>query len=152
VDRKICYVNLAGSEDLHPRNASFFSVARFGPGAIIIFALLLLFAALLYFIGYRYLAIGPIAVALIIFLVLSVQIIDEAKLERKIVGQKCLVIKKISKGDRGIVKVYKEDGDLDHELWSAEGLNGAEIQANSVARIAGIRSIILLVEPDLVTS
>lgn len=133
---------------MQQRNASFFSVARFGPGAIIILALLILFAVLLYYIGHEYLATLPIAVAIIIFLVMSVQKIDEKKYERKIVGQKCLVVKKISKGERGIVRIYKDNGDLDPELWSAEGVNGSEIEENSTAKVVGIRSIIVLVERD----
>lgn len=133
---------------MQQRNAPFFSTARFGPGAIIILALLIMFAMFLYFIGYEYLAIMPTAVALIIFFVMSVQMIDEKRFDRKIVGQKCLVIKKISREDRGIVRIYKDDGDLDHELWSAEGVDGSEIEENRVAKVVGIRSIIVLVEQD----
>lgn len=75
--------------------------------------------------------------------------IDEKKFERKIVGQKCLVIKRISKGERGIVRIYKESGDLDPELWSAEGEKGTEIEENRIAKIVGIRSIIVPIEQDL---
>lgn len=66
--------------------------------------------------------------------------------ERKLIGQRCLVVKKIMPGERGVVKVYREDGRLDPELWSAE--SKLAIGENQTARVVGTRSIILLLEPD----
>jgi hypothetical protein len=63
-----------------------------------------------------------------------------------LIGQSCLVVKKIMPGERGVVKVYREDGRLDPELWSAE--SKLAIDENQTARIVGMRSIILLLEPD----
>jgi hypothetical protein len=141
-------VKLTRSKELERKNAAFLSVARFGPGAVIILVLLVLLGVFLFLIGGNYLAILPIAVAFVVFGVISVQIIDEKKFERKIVGQKCLVVERISRGKRGLVKIYRDDGMLDPELWSAEGAQGGEIEANATARVIGIRSIILLVGRD----
>ncbi len=79
----------------------------------------------------------------------NIQLADEAQ-ERRLIGQTCLVIKKVTKSERGIVQVYKVDDRLDNELWSAElsdSSDVSEIKQGQFGRIVGMKSIILLVEP-----
>ena len=54
-------------------------------------------------------------------------------------------MKRVRKGSQGIVKISRSDGTLDLELWSAE--SECEIEEGKKARVAGIRSIVLLIEP-----
>ena len=109
--------------------------------------LIVLFISLVY-IKLYYLAILPALVAALLFSVKYFELIQSGKpAEKKVIGQKCLVLKKVAGNERGIVRVYRDDGKLDPELWSAElAANGAEIQENQFARIVGMRSIILLIE------
>ena len=110
--------------------------------------LIVLFIFLALFIKLYYLAILPALVAAVLFSVKYFELIQSGKPdEKKLIGQKCLVLKKVAGNERGIVRVYRDDGKLDPELWSAElAKNGAEIQENQFARIVGMRSIILLIE------
>lgn len=110
--------------------------------------LIVLFIFLVFYIKLYYLAILPALVAALLFSVKYFELIQSGKpAEKKLIGQKCLVLKKVAGNERGIVRVYRDDGKLDPELWSAElATNGAEIQENQLARIVGMRSIILLIE------
>jgi hypothetical protein len=72
----------------------------------------------------------------------------EAK-EKKLIGQRCVVVKKIMPNERGIVKMYRDDGNLDSELCSAESATtGAKTGENQTAIAIGMRSVILLIEPQ----
>ena len=134
---------------VNPRNAPFFSVARFGPGSIIVFVLLIFLTAFLYVSGHEYIAILPAVAGVAIFVVKATEMLEEQKPKaRTTIGQSCLVIKEISKRERGIVRIYRENGDLDPELWSAEGENGVEIMQNQRALVVERRSIILIVRPE----
>ncbi len=67
--------------------------------------------------------------------------LDSAK-ERRLIGRECLVMKSISKGERGIVMVYdQEDGKFGSELWSAE--SSSTMEEGTIALVVGMRSIIL---------
>ena len=46
------------------------------------------------------------------------------------------------------MKVYKEDGKLDPELWSAELVDSSRqiVNENNIAKVVGIKGIILLVD------
>jgi len=128
-------------------NASFFSLMRFGPGTIAIFAMLLVLALGLYFAHIGYLAILVGAVLVLIFIVKSIEVINPGlPEERKLAGSSCLVVKDVTKETRGIVKLYRDNGELDPELWSAELVEGEEIQEGSNARAVAARGIILRVE------
>ena len=49
---------------------------------------------------------------------------------------------------RGVVRVYNDESHLDPETWSAESACGEAIGEGKVAKVVGIRSIILEVEAD----
>ena len=64
--------------------------------------------------------------------------------QRQLVGRLCLVTKRISKGERGFVKVYDPiEQKLSPEIWSAE--SDSEIEEGKTAIVTGMRSIILRV-------
>jgi membrane protein implicated in regulation of membrane protease activity len=135
--------------------APFFSRARFGPGMISIFAILVaILLVLLFYLKLYYFAIVP---ALVVVLLFTVKYFETIKLhsaeERKLVGQKCLVIKKVARNARGLVRVYRDNGELDSELWSAELSDkeedaSTEIGENIVAKVVGMKSIVLLIERE----
>ncbi|MGI0090850.1 MAG: hypothetical protein ACREBS_03990 [Nitrososphaerales archaeon] len=122
--------------------SSFFTIARFGPDTLVIFGLLIASTVSLLFYGLVYFSLMTAGALVVIFLVESVETIGLARAEsRQIVGAKCMVLKQTSLGERGIVKLFAPDGRLDPELWSAE--SNTMIRAGEVARVTGIRSIIL---------
>lgn len=124
-----------------------FSYRRFGPGGLLRIFLLALLSFFLYAFGYAIFAIIPIILAVLTVLTSSLVIFQPRKPDQRvIVGGKCIVIRNISKAQRGVVKVYKEDGNFHHELWSAESANGAMIEEGRDAKVVGIRGIILQVE------
>ncbi|MHB8700484.1 MAG: hypothetical protein ACYC7D_05640 [Nitrososphaerales archaeon] len=124
------------------------SLSRFGPGTILILSALAILAVLLFSIRIDYLGYFVVLAAVLILGIKSVEILQLGKPEPRIfIGQKCLVVKKVTRNERGIIKVYR-DGHLDPELWSAESVNGCEIDEGSVARIAVMRSIIVLIEKE----
>lgn len=128
-------------------NVRFFSLMRFGPGTVAILAILLVLALVMYFTHLAYLAILVGVVLVLIFFVKSIEVINPGlPEERKLVGSSCLVVKAVTKGTRGIVKLYRDNGELDPELWSAELAEGEEIPEGSNARVVAARGIILQVE------
>jgi membrane protein implicated in regulation of membrane protease activity len=139
------------SDNQKIRQAAFFSKARFGPGMISVLSILIaLILALVFFVKLYYLAILPATAAIVLFAVKYFEMIQSGRpTERKLIGQTCLVLKKVAKNERGIVRVHREDGRLDPELWSAELVrrDGSEIDEKQTARIVGMRSIIVLIEP-----
>ncbi len=116
---------------------------------IVLSILIVLLIVLIYFMIY-YLAALAAVVAIVLFVVKYFEPVRIAKPEdRKLIGQKCLVIHRVRRGGRGIVRAYNENGQLDPELWSAElATNSEEILENQTARVVGIRSIILLIEKE----
>ncbi|MHB2037041.1 MAG: NfeD family protein [Nitrososphaerales archaeon] len=68
--------------------------------------------------------------------------------EKRLVGKRCLVIIRVSPEQRGVVKVYNGESYLDPETWSAESAYGEVIEEGKVAKVVGMRSIILEVEED----
>jgi membrane protein implicated in regulation of membrane protease activity len=129
--------------------APFFSRARFGPGMITILIILVFLVAVTILSKLYYLAILAATVAIGLFTVKYFEQIQSGKAEeRKLIGQTCLVLKKVTASERGVVKVYTESGRLDPELWSAElASKDAIIEEGKLARIVGTRGIILLIEP-----
>lgn len=136
-------------QNVKQRNVAFFSLARFGPGSIATLSLLALLAAGLYLIGLKYFAILAAAACIFIFAIKSFEIIQLSRpKERELAGKICLVIKRVSADQRGIVKVYRDGTNLDPETWSAELARGGMIEEGKTAKIVGIRSIVLQVEDD----
>jgi membrane protein implicated in regulation of membrane protease activity len=128
------------------KNVPFLSLARFGPGSIAILMLLALAAILLSFFALGYLALMFAVAFGIIFGVKSIEVLQLSSPEEKsFIGMKCCVIKSVSKGERGVVKVLNLDGTASAELWSAE--SDHSIAEGAFAVITGIRSIILTIEP-----
>jgi membrane protein implicated in regulation of membrane protease activity len=126
------------------------SFSRFGLGTIIMLSFLAVFSLILFYFKVYPLAITFALVAVAIF---SVKSFENIQFRRdggkKLIGQRCFVVKKIAPNERGIVRVYRDDGQLDPELWSAELVTlGQEIVENRTAIVVGMRSIILLVKPD----
>jgi membrane protein implicated in regulation of membrane protease activity len=96
--------------------------------------------------GHAYLAIISGSTGLVLFAVKSMEIIRLARVEeRKLIGQRCLVIKRVGKAGTGVVRVYDRTGRLNPELWSAEST--CEIPEGEEAQIEGMRSIVLLIVP-----
>jgi membrane protein implicated in regulation of membrane protease activity len=129
-------------------DSRFSNYVRFGPIVYVRVIALGVVALLLYAFGYALFAVIPIVLAVLGVLARSLYVYQRRQPDDKVlVGGRCLVIKGISKEERGIVKVYKKDGLLDNELWSAETKNGENLVEGKDAKIVGLRSIILLVEP-----
>jgi membrane protein implicated in regulation of membrane protease activity len=100
---------------------------------------------LLFEFGLRYAALVTLSAVFVLFGLESAEMIqlDSVK-ERKLVGVDCLVTKKISKGERGLVRIYDQEvGRFSSEVWSAE--SSAPLEEGAIARVVGMRSIILRV-------
>ncbi|MGH2639540.1 MAG: hypothetical protein ACRDF4_09715, partial [Rhabdochlamydiaceae bacterium] len=110
-----------GSGRSSKTNAPLMSFARFGPGSILIISLLVIFAALLFYANLEYLSIiVVVATTVMIFVKCSETLQLGRPEERNIIGQRCLVINKVTRQERGVVRVYENGGNLNAELWSAE--------------------------------
>lgn len=125
--------------------APLFSFVRFGPGAVTFLVLIAIMAAVFYLSNHRYLAVVAGAIGVVFVGVKSMERIKVSyPKERVLVGRTCLVVKSIPKGQQGIVKVFRTDGSLDPELWSAE--SASQIEEGSKAVVTGRRTVVLLVE------
>ena len=132
------------------RYATFFSWTRFSPSTLIIFALLFIMAFLLFRFRFWYIAPLPIAVALLILYVKSMEVIKIEKLESvQIIGSKCYVIKEISGSEIGVVRLFRNNGKMSHETWSATTDSSKTIKEGTTAKVSGVRGIQLIVEEDL---
>jgi membrane protein implicated in regulation of membrane protease activity len=141
----VSMANYEGDAAAH-QPASFLSKVRFGPGIIGILVSIGCVAFLLYLTGHAYLAATTAGAGLLLVGVKAMEIIHLVSPEKKeLVGRRCLVVKRIQKGNAGVVRVYADNGTLDPELWSAE--SGQEIGEGQNGVVIGIRSIILLVKP-----
>jgi membrane protein implicated in regulation of membrane protease activity len=127
------------------RIKNFFSIARFGPDSIFLISAFAVATVLLFEFGLRYAALVTLAAVFAVFGLESAEMIQLDKVrERNLVGVDCLVTKKISKGERGFVKVYdQEAGRFGSEIWSAE--SSTLLEEGSIARVVGVKSIILRV-------
>lgn len=126
----------------------FSNYGRFGPIVYVRLAVLVIISLILYVEGLALFAVIPVFLAILAFIMRCLYVYQRREPDdRVLVGGTCLVIKSVSKEERGIVKVYKKNGWLDHELWSAESNNGEMLEEGKEAKIVGLRSIILLVEP-----
>lgn len=130
-------------------SASFLSRARFGPGSIATLAVLATLAALLYLLHLVFFGVLVAACDILIFGVKSIETLHLSwPEERIIVGKRCLVISRVSAGQRGIVKLYRDENHLDPETWSAEATRDRVIEEGKTARVVGMKSIILEIEED----
>jgi membrane protein implicated in regulation of membrane protease activity len=125
---------------------SFFNIARFDPDSWFSYGLLAVIAIALYALGFAYFAIVPATAICCIFLVEAFEVIHlDHPVEKQIVGAKCLVLRRISKIERGVVGFTSENGHPSWELWSAESAYSLE-EGNTVL-VSGIKGITLQVEP-----
>ena len=130
-------------------NVPFLSLARFGPGSILLLSILAIFAALLLYAHLEYLSITVVLATVVIFAVKSSETLQMGRPEqRNIIGQRCFIITKVTKQERGVVRVYEDGGNLNPELWSAETESEAWLDQNTFAKVIGMRGIVLLIEPE----
>lgn len=124
-----------------------FSYKRYRRGGILRIFAFAVCAFILYTLGLGIFAIIPLLLIVLTVVTKSLVTVQYQKpVRRTLVGSKCRVIRTISGAERGIVKVYRPDGMLDDELWSAESSGGDRIEKGKDVQVIGIRSIILLVE------
>ena len=127
-------------------DSPFFTLSRFEPDTWLIYGLLIFMTVVLYEIGFSFLAIMPLTVIAIIFIVEAMEVLHlDYPRKKQPVGARCKVIRQISRAERGVVRILYADGMTDWELWSAE--SNCLLEEGSDARVTGIRSIILQVEP-----
>ena len=123
--------------------SNFFTIARFGPDTIFVFAVLSAMTGALYYAGLPYLSIPVFLTLMVLFFVESVETISLSRAEYKqIIGTRCLVIRSASTERRGIVKLIDSKGKLDQELWSTE-LSQNPVMEGTVAIVTGMNSAIL---------
>ena len=126
--------------------APVFSTARFDEDSIIIYPLFIAMTVVMYAIGFRYLAVIPALVLAMIFAVeASERIRVESPQPKQLVGAKCTVMKQVSYGERGVVKIIDRWGRAQWELWSAEC--NSLLEEGSRARVKGINGMFLQIEP-----
>ena len=122
--------------------SSFFTIARFEPDTLGLFGLLAAATAGLLLTGWVYLSLLTSGVLVVIFVIESMETIHLDRVEeRRIVGAKCLVLKRASATERGIARLFRADGRLDPELWSFEA--ASPVEEGEVALVRGMRSVIL---------
>lgn len=123
--------------------SNFFTIARFGPDTLIVFAILSGMAIGLYYWGMWYVSVAVVSTLIILFCIESVETIVLSRAEyRQIVGARCLVIQGATSDSRGIVRLFSPDGNLDPELWSTE-ISQSPLSAGEMAIVTGMNSVIL---------
>ena len=123
--------------------SNFFTIARFGPDTLVIFAILSAMGIGLYYWGTWYLATAVVSTLIAIFSVESFETIHLSRAEyRQIVGAKCLVLQSSSIDRRGIVRLVNSDGILDTELWSTE-FSKNPVNEGNLATVTRMNSVIL---------
>jgi membrane protein implicated in regulation of membrane protease activity len=127
-------------------DAPLFSSARFDQDSIIIYPLFSAVTVVMYLTGFGYFAMIPALVLAMIFLIeASENIRAESLQEKQLVGAKCEVMKQVSYGERGVVKIMNRWGTAQWELWSAE--SNSSLEEGSLACVKGIRGMFLQIEP-----
>lgn len=126
--------------------SNFFTIARFGPDTLFIFALLILGSVALFRYGFILFAILACFTLLAIFAAESVEVIHQSRPQKKsVVGARCRVIRRITGGSRGVVRLYDSHGRLDPELWSGEST--FLLEEGTVATVADSNGVILQITP-----
>lgn len=137
---------MQGEERELSRTAPLFSSARFDEDSIFIYPLLAIFAVVLYLTGPRYFALVPIVAIVAIFLIEALERVRLDPLSPPgIVGERCVVVRRVSREERGVVRLVGRGGVPKWELWSAE--SSLPLKEGSVARIKGKEGLFLVVEP-----
>jgi hypothetical protein len=128
------------------RLSDFFTIARFGPDSIGVFAFLGILSFGLYYSGFWYLSSAIIVLFGIIFFIECIEKISLSRAQtRRVIGARCLVVQKATGDHRGIVRLFDPEGSLEYELWSIECSNQA-VETGQVAIVTGMNSIILEIE------
>jgi membrane protein implicated in regulation of membrane protease activity len=133
------------SESPHS-SAPIFSSARFDEDSIIVYPLLTIVTAGLYFSGFPYFALIP---ALLLAMIFAVEISERVILvplkKVQVLGNKCMVMKRVSYGEKGVVKIVDNAGISQWELWSAE--SNYDFEEGSIARVKKVDGLYLQIEP-----
>jgi hypothetical protein len=96
--------------------------------------------------GSVYLSLLTSGVLLAIFTIECSETIQlEHVKERRIVGARCLVLKRASATERGLARLFEADGRLDPELWSFEA--ASPVKEGEMALVRRMSSVILEVQP-----
>jgi membrane protein implicated in regulation of membrane protease activity len=127
-------------------DAPLFSTARFDEDSIIIYPLFIAITVVMYISGFSYFSIIP---AFVLGMIFAVEASERVRLETlqstQLIGAKCTVMKQVSYGERGVVKIMDNAGTPQWELWSAE--SNSSIEEGSTACVKGIRGMFLQIEP-----
>ena len=124
----------------------YFSTSRFGPSTIVLLAILAIASFVLYRLGAFVFAGTLLACDALILAVKSFEVLRYGRPEeRKFEGKRCTVIIETDRGKRGVVRMIRDNGMVDPELWSAEAKT--RIGVGEEAMVTGIESIVLHIEP-----
>jgi membrane protein implicated in regulation of membrane protease activity len=129
-------------------SAPIFSSARFDEDSAIIYPILILATAGLYFSGFRYFVLIPALVLVSIFAIEASERVTLVSSKKGVLipGRKCVIVKRVSLGENGVVKVIDDAGTPQWELWSAQTTNH-DFEEGSIARVKRIDGLFLQIEP-----
>ena len=134
------------SESFQHSSAPMFSSARFDEDSIIVYPLLIVATAGLYFSGFEYFALIPALVLVMIFAIeVSERVILVPLKKVQILGNRCMVMKRVSYGEKGVVKIIDNAGISRWELWSAQ--SNYDFKEGSLARVKEVDGLFLQIEP-----
>jgi hypothetical protein len=127
-------------------SAPIFSSARFDEDSAIIYPILIIATAGLYFSGFRYFALIPALVLVSIFAIEASERVTLVSSKKVLIpGRKCVIVKRVSRGENGVVKVIDDVGTPQWELWSAQTAN-YDFEEGSIARVKRIDGLFLQIE------
>ncbi len=134
------------SESFQHSSAPIFSSARFDEDSIIVYPLLSIVTAGLYFSGYKYFALIPALILVMIFTIeVSERVILVPLKKVRVLGNKCVVMKRVSYGEKGVVKIIDNTGLPQWELWSAQ--SSYDFEEGSIAKVKEVDGLFLQIEP-----
>lgn len=134
------------SESFQHSNAPILSSARFDEDSIIVYPLLSIVTAGLYFSGFEYFALIPASVLVMIFVVEASERVILVPLKKaQVLGNRCMVMKRVSYGENGVVKIIDNSGVSQWELWSAH--SNYDFEEGSIARVKKVDGLFLQIEP-----
>jgi len=126
--------------------SNFFTIARFDPDVLAIFALLSALAVVLWYFGLPYLSYPFLGLISVIFLIESTERISLSRPEpRRIIGAKCVIVQKATRERRGIVRLFTSDDRLELETWSTE-MSLQSIEVGEIAIVSSMNSVILEIQ------
>ncbi len=126
---------------------TFFTIARFEPDSILIYSILVAMTLILYFLGFYYFALMPLVTLGVIFAVESSETIYlDYPPQKELLGAKCIILKEVAKGEKGVVKLCDSQGKPSWELWSAEST--LTLKEGTMAVVMGVREgLVLQIRP-----